>query len=53
MYKFFNVKASSMEFEGCLFCNATMAAVDISTDANYWYEGPPAQVRFSSRSMFD
>ena len=51
MYNVFNVKAQAMEFEDCFFYNATMGAVDVSTDANYWYEGPRANniaVRSSS-----
>jgi hypothetical protein len=42
MYNIFNAKAEAMIFEDCFFYNATMAAVDVSTDANYWYEGPRA-----------
>lgn len=51
MYNIFNAKAQAMLFEDCYFYNATMAAVDVSTDANYWYEGPRANniaVRSSS-----
>lgn len=41
-YNLFNVKAHEMIFEQCFFYNETMAAVDISTDGFYWYEGPRA-----------
>lgn len=41
-YNIFNVKAHAMIFEQSFFYNETMAAVDISTDGYYWYEGPRA-----------
>lgn len=41
-YNLFNVKAHEIIFEQCFLYNETMAAVDVSTDGFYWYEGPRA-----------
>lgn len=42
IYNTFNAKASAMIFEQSFLYNTTMAAVDVSTDGFYWYEGPRA-----------